>query len=285
MRRKYLFRKSASLFFALLLCLNFSVSGQLLLKDKFFGEEASEVLVVAHRAAHNHAPENSLRAIEAAISLGVDIIEIDVRITGDGIPVLMHDETVDRTTNGRGEVSRYSFEELRKLRLKNPNNSLDDQKVPTLEEALKLAYGKILVDLDLKLTEIEPVIKVVKKTETEKQVFFFDSDYKVLKRIKKIDESLYLMPRTYSFEQVKMAIDLFHPPVVHIDPGFYTTDVVDYIKAHNARVWINSLGDRDDALRENGGDSFMGFLKNGANVIQTDEPEILLVVLKGAGLH
>ncbi len=59
------------------------------------------VLVTAHRAAHDIYPENSMAAIERAISLGVDIIEIDTRLTKDGVPVLMHDASVDRTTTGK----------------------------------------------------------------------------------------------------------------------------------------------------------------------------------------
>ena len=108
--------------------------------DKILGEfhnsKSDYVMVAAHRAAHNIHPENSLPAIQHAIDLGVDIIELDVKVSKDGIPFLMHDGTIDRTTNGTGDGEAYTMEELKKLRLKNNDGSLSDETVPTFEEAL-----------------------------------------------------------------------------------------------------------------------------------------------------
>ena len=79
----------------------------------------NKVFVVAHRAAWKKAPENSRLAVEHAIEMGVDIVEIDIRRTKDGVFVLMHDESIDRTTNGKGQVSAFTYEELSKLKLKD----------------------------------------------------------------------------------------------------------------------------------------------------------------------
>jgi glycerophosphoryl diester phosphodiesterase len=256
------------------------------LTETFFGKDASTVLVVAHRAAHNNVPENSLEAIEQAVKLGVDIVEIDVRITSDSVPVIMHDGTVDRTTNGSGQVAIFSFKEIRKLKLKYSDGRLSESIVPTLDEVLRSAKGRVLVDIDLKLTEIEPVVEVVKAAGMTREVFFFDSDYEVLSRIAAIDKNLYLMPRTHSLDEVKECIRLFNPPIVHIDPSFYSKDVSDYIMANKARVWINTLGDFDDMLMlDNGATLLDGFLEAGANVLQTDEPEALLEILRAKKLH
>src|SRR6187431_1738990 len=104
------------------------------------------VLVAAHRAAHNVYPENSLKAIQASIKLGVDIIEIDVKVSKDGVPFLMHDRTMDRTTNGKGDPEELTWEELQKLHIVDKGKSTS-YKIPSLEQALELADGKILVDL------------------------------------------------------------------------------------------------------------------------------------------
>ena len=72
-------------------------------------------LVTSHAACKGHAPENTLAGIEAALRLGADAIEIDVHCTSDGVPVLIHDETVDRTTDGAGNIHEMTFEVARTL--------------------------------------------------------------------------------------------------------------------------------------------------------------------------
>ena len=77
-----------------------------------------KVFVVAHRAAWKKAPENSRLSVEHAIEMGVDIVEIDIRRTKDGVFVLMHGGTINRTTNGKGKVSDFTYEELSEFKLK-----------------------------------------------------------------------------------------------------------------------------------------------------------------------
>jgi glycerophosphoryl diester phosphodiesterase len=115
----------------------------------------SKVIVVAHRACWGPAPEVSIAAIKACGPIGADVVEIDVRKTRDGVLVLMHDDTVDRTTNGTGAIADMSAAEVSALRLKvgagGSNASLTDEHVPTLDQALKVAQGKIAVNLHLKV--------------------------------------------------------------------------------------------------------------------------------------
>jgi len=88
-------------------------------------------LVVGHRGAKALAPENSLQGIRAAAACGADLVEVDVRLSADGSLVLMHDETVDRTTSGKGRVEELSLQDLLGL-------ALDNEKIPTLKEAVSL---------------------------------------------------------------------------------------------------------------------------------------------------
>jgi len=104
----------------------------------------NQVMVVAHRGDWRNAPENSLQAIENCITMGVDIVEIDVRETKDGVLVLMHDETIDRTTTGKGKVSELAWEYLQTLNLRDGIGHSTPHKIPTLEEALLLTKDKNL---------------------------------------------------------------------------------------------------------------------------------------------
>jgi glycerophosphoryl diester phosphodiesterase len=103
-----------------------------------------KVFRIGHRGACGHAPENTLASIQQAINLGCDLAEVDVRRTADGSLVLLHDERVDRTTNGRGAVADMNLEDIRKL------DAGVGETIPTLEEALKTAHGRIGLILELK---------------------------------------------------------------------------------------------------------------------------------------
>lgn len=255
------------------------------IKKDFLNPKSNTVLVASHRAAHNQFPENSIPAIKEAIRLGVDILEIDVKVTSDGVPVIMHDGTVNRTTTGKGKLEEMTFAQLNQLFLVEKGNATP-HKVPTLEEALLVAKGHMLVDLDLKTDKMDKVLEVIRKTKTEDIVIFFDSDYETLKYVDARNKNYMMMPRAHSLAEADSAIALFQPEIVHIDFSFYTPEVVETIKKYSSRVWINALGPVDAALRAGKTDEALGqLLKHGANVVQTDEPELLLKLLKERKIH
>lgn len=254
--------------------------------EKFHNTHSNYVMVAAHRAGHNGHPENSLSAIQHAIDIGVNVIEVDVKVTLDSVVVLNHDRTIDRTTNGSGDPENYTWPELKKFRLKMPDGTLTNEHLATFEEALKLAKGKTMIDIDIKTGNLKPIVEVINKTDTWNQVFFFDNDYDALKEVLSMKPEAMLMPRAYSYEMADSALNVFHPEVIHIDKSFYTQKLVNLIKDENARIWINALGDQDVLIRKGDVDEALNnLLKYGANVIQTDEPEILIPALKAKGLR
>lgn len=254
-------------------------------RKEFLNPDSKNVLVASHRAVHHELPENSLPAIREAIRLGVDIVEIDVKVSKDGIPMLMHDGKVDRTTTGKGNLETQTFEELRKLRLVS-KGQVTAETIPTLEEALQAAKGNILVDLDLKTDRIDKVIEVVRKMDAGNFVFFFDSDYEILSKVDSASKKYMIMPRAYSQAMADSALSRFDPEVVHIDSEFYTPEVTSLIRAKHARVWINALGVPDNEIRKgNAKKVLLDLTKQGANVIQTDEPEKMISALKELGMH
>lgn len=105
-------------------------------------------LVISHAACGGHAPANTLAGIRAALDIGVDAIEIDVQCSSDGVPVLMHDYTVDRTTNGTGEVSKLTLDQLRAL-------DAGGEPPPTLAEVLELTRANTLLICEIKQPGIE----------------------------------------------------------------------------------------------------------------------------------
>lgn len=136
----------------------------------------AKILTAAHRAQWRKAPENSLPAIKAAFDDGAEIVELDVRLTADGVPVLMHDTTVDRTTNGTGEVSSFTLAQLKELRLKKglggAQADLTDLQVPTLAEAMEIIDDRGLVNLDKGWPAREEIWAVLEETGTVRNGLF-----------------------------------------------------------------------------------------------------------------
>jgi glycerophosphoryl diester phosphodiesterase len=109
------------------------------------------VKVVAHRGFSGKYPENTLRAFREALALNVDTVEFDVRLTKDNEPVLIHDPTVDRTTNGQGRVEEMTLAEIKALDAGSSlNPEFAGERVPTLAEALDLLGGRVRLNIHLK---------------------------------------------------------------------------------------------------------------------------------------
>lgn len=157
-------------------------------------KQATEyVWVAAHRADCIYAPENSLEALQHALFFGSDIIETDARMTQDGHIVIMHDYSVDRTTDGTGVVSEMTLAELKRLHLKTNWGGRTDQSIPTLEEYVALAKGKACLYLDkagYDLPGHEPgtlvrtLLEILRKHDVlEEAVFVLDWPYEKAKRV------------------------------------------------------------------------------------------------------
>lgn len=115
---------------------------------------AFPVAVIAHRGNSAAAPENTLAAFESAIRAGADAVELDVRLSADGHLVLMHDETVDRTTDGQGHVSELTLEQLRRLDAGGRfDPAFTGERIPTLDDALAVIKGRAMAFVEIKTAD------------------------------------------------------------------------------------------------------------------------------------
>jgi glycerophosphoryl diester phosphodiesterase len=144
-------------------------------------ERARKVLRIGHRGACGHAPENTLASIEQAIALGCALTEVDVRQTADGQLILLHDESVDRTTNGKGLVAEMTLKDLRKL-------TCGGQQAPTLAEALRTADGTIGLILELKAEGLaHDVWKAVRTSGFAGPIIYASFLHEELQEIHRVD--------------------------------------------------------------------------------------------------
>ncbi len=262
------------------------------------------VLVVSHRGDWRHAPENSLEALKRCIDLGVDIMELDVRLTKDGHLVCIHDYTVDRTTNGTGKVSDFTLEEIKKLRLKNacgiPGSA---QQIPTLEEVMVLAKDKIMINLDKTEGEtVREAYEVLKKTGTINQAIFKGNDtYQAMhgKYESLLDSIIYMPKLWYKNKDIQgyvqgfeKSINPFAYEILFNSEDSETFKIIPEIQNQKdsflaIALWNELCAGYTDekALLEGPEEAWGRLIKIGANAIMTDRPDQLLKYLRKKGLH
>jgi glycerophosphoryl diester phosphodiesterase len=135
------------------------ILSSLLLFASLVGAQPRQVVAIAHRGEHLVRPENTIPAFQEAIRVGADFIEVDVQTTADGKLVLSHDRTVDRCTNGKGEISKMTFDEVEALDAgvrKAPEFA--GTKIPTFDEVLDLARSRIGIYVDVKNASAQDLV-------------------------------------------------------------------------------------------------------------------------------
>ena len=267
------------------------------LREKLFDTKSKYVTVVAHRGDWRNSPENSIQAFKNCIEMGADMIEIDVRKTKDNQLVIIHDGTVDRTTNGKGKVADMTLEEIKKLRLRAGQGVVTRHEIPTLEEVLNLCKGKILINIDKGYDYFDQVYNLLVQTGTLDQVVIKGShSYEKVRQQngKVLDEVIYMPIVNLNSKNAEALLDgwLAQKPVaIECCIGKYTPEVeqlLQKVKQSDTKIWINSLWpslndghDDDRAVEMNEEDEAWGWiLDRGATLIQTDRPIELLEYLK-----
>lgn len=233
--------------------------------------------VIAHRGDHATVPENTLAAYQQAIDRGADYIETDLRTSSDGQLVIMHDNTVDRTTNGTGKVSELSYAALRSLKTE------DGRQVPDFREVLELCKGRIHIYLDFKDADVKAAFRMIKETGMEKQVLVYinkASQYTAWRTVAPHIPLMLSLP-----EDVKdvAALNAFldKHPVSALDGDFrqYTRPMLDAAAKRGVAVWPDIQGpDEGPALWKKAIDT-------GLRGLQSDKPAALAEYLKKTGLR
>ncbi|MCJ2185785.1 glycerophosphodiester phosphodiesterase family protein [Novosphingobium beihaiensis] len=257
------------------------------------------VMVVAHRACWKGTSENSLDAIRACIAAGIDMVELDVRATRDGKLVLMHDATVDRMTEGTGNVSDLDWADLRKLHLREGKGRRGDEpapltarRIPTFEEALRAAKDRILINIDAKVPLSPAILAMIDAAGGRAQVLFkAEAPLEQVRELAPWLQDVHFMPilrEPYIKADPAMAVAAYDP----VRPVGYEIDVKDrafapvmtpLIHARCARYWVDSLAGRafsdTDAVHDP--DAVWGRLVAlGVDAIQTDAPVRLKAYLR-----
>lgn len=281
---------------------------------------ASEYVVVAcHRGDWRNWPENSIPAIESVISMGADIVEIDVRMTADSVLVLCHDSDVKRTTNfsrvfrdqpdKSPKVKDLTIDEIKSLSLQRMHRAaaIDTLRMPTLREALECTKDRICVNIDKGYDYYDMVLAITEELGVTGQV--------LIKGTKPLDvvaqneaaheNNMMYMPIVDIQKEKGQALFCSYlnqgvvPPAYEVcwqnndDDAFPDTCLK--IRRQGARIWVNTIwaslcggdGNDDDAafLADDPGLVYQKYLDLGVSMFQTDRPQLLIDWLKRQGRH
>ena len=279
--------------------------------EQFKNPSEDYVLACAHRGYWRSAPENSLLAVENAIKLGVDIIEIDIRKTADNKLVVIHDKTIDRTTTGKGKISELALDSIKKVYLKTAVGIKSHYRVPTLEEVMLLVKNRpVLINLDKAWVCLPEAYEVLKNTATLRQAIFKGNDPVQLLRKKagSILDSIIYMPMVwptdysiYKRDSIVAPVDYVKNFITDYNPIAFETifdkenspvlEAIPIMKQNKSSVLIVTLWDElcaghsDERAYENPDKHWGWIVDKGANIIMTDRPKELLEYLRSKDLH
>ena len=275
-----------------------------LLREK---ENKSEyVWVAAHRGDWIYAPENSIDALKHAIFFGADLIETDVRLTKDGKIIMMHDYTVDRTTDGTGTISDLTLEEIQKLHLRNNFGGMTELKVPTLEEFIEIAKDKILLYLDKASYDlpgneqghlVKELLKVLKAHGVlEQSVFVLDWPYEKARAIfgEDLEKVIYCPVIEDKIPNLSIYVDEYIQKLKPVAFQFRmaTLDSETYkqlpkvlksgSKAFVAATWAEHTANHNDLVStfERPSKGWGWLLEQGFSILETNYPKDLIYYLK-----
>ena len=267
------------------------------------------VVVIAHRSDWRHYPENSLAAMEGSIAMGVDMVEIDVQRTADGVLVCCHDSSVDRTTTGKGKVRELTADYISTLKLKR-DGVVTEHGMPTLAQALDLCKDRVLINIDKGYNYYDQILQMLTERNMVEQVLIKSSNNAsvIAEKFAPYSTNMLYMPvinyKAKNWEKHSAIFEsyLSSPlPTVAYEICWDGTlkgerKIFNRVLKSGARLWVNTLWDSicggkkggfedNRALNGNEHKIYGKLLDYGVTMIQTDRPQLVLDYLDSVGRH
>lgn len=232
--------------------------------------------VIAHRGASAAAPENTLAAFNLAVSLGANAVELDAKLSKDGVPVAMHDPTVDRTTDGRGRVADLTLADLKKLDAGSWKDAkYAGERAPTLAEVFESVGSRLWINVELtnytsRGDGLESaVVALIQKTNLQRRVLLSSFDPFAIYNVRRLNPSLPIAQLTASHMPIYLREAWLAPFIPHEarhpDGAQLKQKSVAYFKRRGYRVNVWTINDPAD-MRE--------FVKQGVDGLITDAPDV-----------
>ena len=261
--------------------------------------EVKRIYVCAHRANTSSGirkgmPDNSIPNIRQAIAAGADMVELDVRTTSDGELVLMHNESIDATTNGRGKVSDLTLAQIKSYQMKRGDAIYRDEQnqttaVPTLLEALLETKDKIYVNLDLSGKGNSPskVFAVIKEAGVEDQVMLYAGNE--IEEYQKLNPLIAVHPYIGSVSALSSYSSMLGAKLFQYSNSIYIDRTVEHfgteVHKQGYLSYSNLLDSYDTSLKNGDYSPLDAFIDSGSDFVQTDVAELVISYLEAKGLR
>lgn len=219
-------------------------------------------LIIAHRGASAYEAENTLRAVRRALEWGADLIEVDVRLSMDGHVVVIHDERVDRTTNGKGCVKDMTLDDLKGL------DAGLGEKIPTLGEVLDLVKGRAGLIVEIKVLEaVEKVVQTIEEKRMVREAIVSSFDPHAVKRVKELNSDIKtcVLCSFHPLEAIRLTLKA-RAEILYLDHRYIDADAVVEAHKHGLTIYSWATDDPNEAER---------LIKIGVDGITTNKPDLL----------
>jgi len=239
--------------------------------------ENSYPLVSAHRGGPSDGfPENAIPTFAEVASKMPAIIECDIAMTKDSVLVLMHDETLDRTTTGKGKLSRKTFEELKELKLKDNNGVVTNYRIPTLEDALQWGIGRVIYTLDVKKSvPYEKVIELIRKTKAEANSIIITYSANQAEVVNRLAPDLMISTTIKNTDDLNRLSEMSIPDtrlIAFVGTREPDTALYTLLRQHGIKSILGTIGNLDRSAERAGYQLYADFIVRGADVLSTDRP-------------
>jgi glycerophosphoryl diester phosphodiesterase len=244
---------------------------------RFRAAKSPVVGIAVHRAANEFAPENTLSAMQIALDLEVNYIEMDVRQTLDGQSILLHDGNLDRTTSGKGPVNKMNFKDLRAL---SAGSWFDpffaSEKVPTLEEACSLLADhnkknrhKTYFYVDCKEINAKVLIANLNKYNLLDGSVFYLNSTEQISQIRAFAPQAKMMPGLGSAQDLDRMVDMYHPYALDMNWNELSKELIEKAHAKGVKIFSDGFGSNMNA------DSYIKAIQAGIDVISTNKISVI----------
>lgn len=251
---------------------------------QLFNNNEDGFIVIAHRGASAYYPENTMAAFKAAVKMEAEMIELDITLSKDGVPMVIHDATLERTTNGKGAVADYTVKELQEFDAGSWfGKEHAGEQIPTLEEVLSFAKNKIALNIEIKHESVadnayggieEKALNLVKKYEMEPYVLFSSFNYKAIAHLRELDVDI---ATALLYEKQQSRESSLSALVSEYDAQAFNCSYRQFIKRwaveaseHDIPVFVYTVN-KERKMKK--------MIKRGARGIFSDKPDLLKQVV------
>lgn len=234
-------------------------------------------LISAHRGgAESGYPENAIETFEKSAKRQPLIIECDVALTKDSVLVLMHDDKLDRTSNGKGYVRDYTFKELQDFRLKDIDGELTSYRIPSLEKALEWGAGKVIYTLDIKRNvPYELVIDLVRKKKAAAYTVLITYSATQAAKVHELAPELMISASIAKPEDLIRLNDYGVPDnrlVAFVGTSEAQPETYQFLHEHGILCIVGTMGNLDDQAKARGDVLYFDMIDRGADILSTGRP-------------